>query len=88
MIRIIKQNPAVAQSSLISQLKDLIVDPLSFTCISCVIVVDALDECVDDQPASAIPSVLGRFVKQLPSIKFFTLGTRAQIPTGHMVNTL
>jgi len=57
-----------------SQLKDLIADPLSFTGISCVIVVDALDECVDDQPASAILSVLGRFAKHLPSVKFFITG--------------
>ena len=29
---------------------DLLVDPLSATGISCVIVIDALDECVDDRP--------------------------------------
>ena len=74
IIRVIKQDPSVAQNSLVSQLKDLIVNPLSFTSISCVIVVDALDECVDDQPASAILSVLGRSAKQLPSIKFFITG--------------
>jgi len=74
IIRIIKQDPSVAHNSLISQLKDLIVDPLFLTGISCVIVVDALDECVDDQPASAILSVLGRYVKQLPLIKFFITG--------------
>ena len=44
----IKQDPSVACNSLISQLKDLIVDPLSSVGISCVIIVDALDECVDD----------------------------------------
>ena len=74
IIRIIKQDPSAAQNSLISQLKDLIVGPLYHTGISCVIVVDALDECVDDQPASAILSVLGRFAKKIPSIKFFITG--------------
>ena len=74
IIRVIKQDPSVAQSSLISQLKNLIVDPLSSTNIPCVIVVDALDECVDDQPASAILSVLGRHVKQLSFVKFFITG--------------
>ena len=49
-------------------------NPLSYTGISCVIVVDALDKCVDDQPASAILFVLGRSAKQLPSIKFFITG--------------
>jgi len=70
----IKRDPSVARNSLMSQLKDLIVNPLSSTDISCVIVVDALDECVDDQPASAILSVLGRFAKELPSVKFFITG--------------
>ena len=74
IIRTIKRDPSVAHNSLISQLKDLIVDPLSSTSISCVIVVDALDKCVDDQSASAILSVLGRFVNQLPSVKFFITG--------------
>ena len=49
-------------------------NPLSYTGISCVIVVDALDKCVGDQPASAILSILGRSAKQLPSIKFFIAG--------------
>ncbi|KAF9644576.1 hypothetical protein BDM02DRAFT_927883 [Thelephora ganbajun] len=83
IIRVIRQDPSVARNSLISQLKNLIVDPLSSTNISCVIIVDALDECVDDQPASAILSVLGRFVKQLPSVKFFITGRpEPRIRTG------
>jgi len=79
IIQVIKRDLSVVRNSLISQLKHLIIDPLSFTGISCVIVVDALDECVDDQPESAILSVLGRFVKQLPSVKFFITG---RIRTG------
>ena len=74
IIQAIKRGPSVARGSLISQFEGLIVDPLSSTNLSCVIVVDALDECVDDQPASAILSVLGRFVKKLPSVKFFITG--------------
>ena len=74
IIPVIKRDPSVARNSLISQLKDLIVDPLSSTGISCVIIIDALDECVDDQPASAILSVLARFFKQLLSVKFFITG--------------
>ena len=74
IIRVIKEKPSVARNSLTSQLEDLIVGPLSSTNISCVIVVDALDECVDDQPASVILSVLGRHVKNLRSVKFFITG--------------
>ena len=83
VIQVIKRDPSVARSSLVSQLKDLIVNPLSSAGISCVIVVDALDECVDDQPASAILSVLGRFVKELPLVKFFITGRpEPRIRTG------
>jgi hypothetical protein len=70
----IKKDPTLAHTSLISQLENLLVDPFSGTNISCVIVIDALDECIDDQPASAILSVLGRFAKQLPLVKFFITG--------------
>ena len=62
--RVIKQVPSVARNSLISQLKGLIMGPL----------VDALDECVGDQPTSAVLSILGRFTKQLPSAKFIITG--------------
>ena len=47
MICMIKRDPAIACNALISQLKDLPVDPLSLVGILCVIMVDALDECVD-----------------------------------------
>ena len=83
IIQVIKQDPSVACNSLISQLEDLIVNPLASTEISCAIVVDALDECADDQPASAMLSVLARFVKQLPSVKFFITGRpEPRIRTG------
>ena len=83
IIQVVKRDPTVARNSLISQLKDLIVDPLSSTNISCVIIVDALDECVDDQPASALLSVLGRYVKDLSSVKFFITGRpEPRIRTG------
>ena len=74
IVTIIKKDPTLAHASLISQLKNLLVDPLSEKNISCVIVIDALDECTDDQPTSAILSVLGQFVKQLSSVKFFITG--------------
>ena len=70
----IKKDPTLAHTSLISQLENLVVNPLSGKDIPCVIVIDALDECIDDQPASAILSVLGRFAKQLPLVKFFITG--------------
>ena len=83
LIKAIKRDPSVAHNSLISQLRDLLVGPLSAAGISCVIVIDALDECVDDQPASAILSVLGRLVSKLPLVKFFITGRpEPRIRTG------
>ena len=83
IIAIIQKDPTIAHTSLISQLENLLVKPLSASNISCIIVIDALDECVDDQPASAILSVLGRFVNQLPLVKFFITGRpEPRIRTG------
>ena len=83
IIRIIKKNPTIAHTSLISQLESLLVGPLSEMNVSCVVVIDALDECIDDQPASAILSVLGRFIKSMPLVKFFITGRpEPRIRTG------
>ena len=67
--QVIRQDPFVAQNSLISQLKQLIIGPLSSTNISCTIVMDALDECVDHKPTSAFLSVLGRSIRYLSESK-------------------
>jgi len=48
--------------------------PLRELAISTVIVIDALDECKDEEPASAILSVLGRLVSEVPMVKFFVTG--------------
>ena len=83
VITSLKKDPTLAHASLISQLENLLVNPLSGMNTPCVIVIDALDECVDDQPASAILSVLGRFAKQLPLVKFFITGRpEPRIRTG------
>ena len=52
----------------------LIVRPLVESVISTVIVIDALDECKDEESASAILSVLGQFASQIPKIKIFVTG--------------
>ena len=60
--------------SLYNQMERLIVQPLARSGISTVIVIDALDECKDDEPASAILTVLGGFISQIPNVKFFLTG--------------
>ena len=79
----LKRDPTLAYTSLISQLENLLVKPLSGIDTPYVIIIDALDECIDDQPASAILSVLGRFAKLLLPVKFFITGRpEPRIRTG------
>ena len=73
-VPMVQANPELVHESLYNQMGELIVRPLVKSAISTVIVIDALDECTDEEPASAILSVLGRFVGQIPSVKFFVTG--------------
>jgi len=73
-IPLVQSDPGIAYDSLCNQMEELIVQPLRESAISTVIVIDALDECKDEEPASAILSVLGRFVSDVPKVKFFLTG--------------
>jgi len=55
-------------------MESLIVAPLKEMGISTVIVIDALDECMDNEPQSVILSVMGRLVEEIPKVKFFITG--------------
>ena len=67
-------NPDVGRESLSSQVEKVIVRPFTATKIPTLIVIDALDECKDKEPASALLSVLSRYVHEIPEIKFFITG--------------
>ena len=83
LIPLLQSNPDVVHESLYSQMEKLIVEPLRSVGVSTVVVIDALDECKDDEPSSAILSLLGRFVKQIPRVKFFITGRpEPRIKTG------
>ena len=69
-----RSDPETIYESLYNQMDRLIVQPLTAFSISTVIVIDALDECRDEEPASAILSVLGQFVAKAPMVKFFVTG--------------
>ncbi|KAF9642942.1 hypothetical protein BDM02DRAFT_3124013 [Thelephora ganbajun] len=73
-VPLVQSDPEIAHESLYNQMDKLIVRPLKKSDISTVIVIDALDECKDDEPASAILSVLGQFVSRIPKVKFFLTG--------------
>ena len=82
-VRLLQSNPDIVHESLYSQMEKLIVEPLESARISTTIVIDALDECKDEEPSSAILSVLGRLVERISRVKFFITGRpEPRIKTG------
>jgi len=71
---VLQSDPEIAYESPYNQMNKLIARPLRESEISTVIVIDALDECKDEEPASVILSVLGQFVSRIPKVKFFVTG--------------
>ncbi|KAF9649300.1 hypothetical protein BDM02DRAFT_3166836 [Thelephora ganbajun] len=83
LIPLLRSNPDIVHEPLTNQMRELIVGPLKSADVWTVIVIDALDECGDEEPQSAILSVLGRFVERIPKVKFFITGRpEPRIKTG------
>ena len=74
LLKVLKAYPKIWQEALYSQVEKIIVGPLKVTRIQTLIIIDALDECKDHEPASAILSVLSRYVDKIPQVKFFITG--------------
>ena len=74
LVPLLQSNPDIVHDSLYNQMEMLIVEPLSSSNISTIIVIDALDECMDEEPQSAILSVMGRLVERIPNVKFLITG--------------
>ena len=74
LVPLLQSNPDIGHESLCNQMEKLIVAPLKEKGISTVIVIDALDECTDDEPQSAILSVMGRLVEEIPQVKLLITG--------------
>ena len=55
-------------------MEKVIVGPLKATRTPTLIIIDALDECKDGEPISAILSVLSCYVDLIPNVKFFITG--------------
>ena len=89
VLRLLRTNPDVGKESLFSQMERLIVGPLKTTKIQTLIIIDALDECKDENPESAILFVLSKHVDQIPNVKFFITGCpEAQIRSGFRLPAL
>jgi hypothetical protein len=74
LLPVLMANPDVGQETLCSQMEKLIIGPSQATKTPTLIIIDALDECRDEEPASALLSVLSRYVDRIPLIKFFITG--------------
>ena len=89
LLRVLGANPDVGQESLCSQMEKLIVGPLKATRIQTLIIIDALDECKDKEPASAILSVLSRYTDEIPQVRFFITGRpEPRIRSGFRLKSL
>jgi len=74
LLQVLRANPEIGHGSLCPQMETLIVGPFQATQIPTLIIIDALDECRDEEPASALLSVLSRYVDKIPLVKFFITG--------------
>jgi len=89
LLRVLRANPGVGRESLCSQMEKIILGPLYSTQIQTLVIIDALDECKDEEPASAILSVLSRYVELLPNVKFFITGRpEPRIRSGFRLKSL
>ena len=74
LLQVLRATPDLRHESLCSQMEKVIVGPFKATQISTLIIIDALDECKDKEPASALLSILSRYVNEVPHVKFFITG--------------
>jgi hypothetical protein len=79
----LEANPKVATLSLKNQLEELLVKPAKESGMQTVVIIDALDECKDEESTSNMLNFLNENVKGLPNIKFFiTSRPETHIRTG------
>ena len=89
LVQVLRTRPDVGRESLCSQMEKLIVSPLRVTGIPTLIIIDALDECKDDEPASAILSILSCYINKIPNVKFFITGRpETRIRSGFRLESL
>ena len=89
LLPVLTASPDVGQESLCSQMEKLIAGPLKAARITTLIIIDAIDECKDEEPASVILSILSRYVHEIPGVKFFVTGRpEPRVHSGFRLATL
>jgi hypothetical protein len=71
VIESLKAHPGIARMSLEDQFQHLLVIPATTSKMTTVIVIDALDECKNEETTSIFLGFLDKNIKYLPNIKFF-----------------
>jgi len=74
LLQILRANPGIGREKPCSQMEKLIVGPFQAMQTPTLIIIDALDECQDEEPASLLLSVLSRYVDKIPLVKFLITG--------------
>ena len=83
LIPLLRSNPDIVHESLRDQMQRFLIEPLQSAAISTMIIIDALDECRDENSESAILLVLGQSVSKIPGVRFFvTSRPETHIMTG------
>ena len=89
LVKLLRTNPDIGRESLSLQIEKLIVSPFKATQIQTLLIIDALDECKDENPESAILFVLSKHVDQIPNVKLLITGRPdAQIRSGFRLQSL
>ena len=89
LLQVLKARPNVTRETPLSQMEKLIVTPLKITHIPTLIIIDALDECRDEEPTSTILSILSYYMDQIPFVKFFITGRpESHIRSGFRLQSL
>ena len=89
LLQVLTASHDLGQQTLCSQMEKLLVGPLRATGISTLIIIDALDECRDDEPASALLSILSRYASKIPKVKFFITGRpEPRMRSGYRLESL
>ena len=74
LLQVLRANPDVRHESLCSQFERIIIGPFKAAHTPTLIIIDALDECKDEEPESALLSILSHYVDKIPWVKFFITG--------------
>ena len=89
VLQVLRATPGIAREKPCFQMEKLIVGPFKATRIQALIIIDALDECKDEEPASAILSILSRYMDEIPGVKFFITGRpEPRIRSGFRLKSL